>query len=109
MKASVLVLQLQFPSLKVTTCIIVVFQSLLQDILSHQRIVDSVVEKAQGVLQSTSNPNVSTFITNISSRYEALANQAKVSPRMHSSIHAATQIQLSFTKTGITKEPAFVV
>ena len=59
--------------------IIHLFQSLLQDISSHQRIVDSVVEKAQGVLQSTSNPDVAGFITEISSRYEALAQSAKVS------------------------------
>ena len=55
------------------------FQSLLQDISSHQRIVDSVVEKAQGVLQSSSNPDVANFITEVSSRYETLAEAAKVS------------------------------
>jgi len=51
---------------------------MLQDILSHQRLVDSVVEKAQGVLQSTSNPEVAAFITDINSRYEHLASSAKV-------------------------------
>ena len=54
------------------------FQSLLQDISSHQRIVDSVVEKAQSVLQSSSNPDVANFITEVSSRYETLAQAAKV-------------------------------
>ena len=54
------------------------FQSLLQDISSHQRIVDSVVEKAQSVLQSSSNPDVANFITEVNSRYEALAQAAKV-------------------------------
>lgn len=54
------------------------FQSMLQDIGSHQRIVDSVVEKAQGVLQATSNPEVAGFIKDISSRYEHLAQNAKV-------------------------------
>ena len=54
-------------------------QSLLQDIGSHQRTVDSTVEKAQGVLQSTSNPGVADFIKDISSRYENLAQNAKVS------------------------------
>ncbi|KAJ8309205.1 hypothetical protein KUTeg_014079 [Tegillarca granosa] len=53
------------------------FRSLLQDILSHQRLVDSVVEKAQGVLQSTSNPEVASFIKDINSRYENLAQFAK--------------------------------
>ncbi|ESO86156.1 hypothetical protein LOTGIDRAFT_167389 [Lottia gigantea] len=52
-------------------------RSLLQDITSHQRMVDSVVEKAQGVLQTTSNPDVASFITNINSRYEKLASDAK--------------------------------
>ena len=56
----------------------VLWQSVLQDITSHQRQVDSVVEKAQGVLQSTSNSDVASFITNISSRYEKLASDAKV-------------------------------
>jgi len=51
---------------------------MLQDIASHQRIVDSVVEKAQGVLQNTSNPEVAEFIRDISSRYENLAQNAKV-------------------------------
>lgn len=59
-------------------CDHLLFQSLLQDIGSHQRIVDSVVEKAQGVLQSTSNPDVADFIKDISSRYEKLAQNAKV-------------------------------
>ena len=56
-----------------------ILQSVLQDISSHQRLVDSVVEKAQGVLQSTSNSDVASFITSISSRYEKLASDAKVS------------------------------
>ena len=56
----------------------IVLQSVLQDISSHQRLVDSVVEKAQGVLQSTSNSDVASFITSISSRYEKLASDAKV-------------------------------
>lgn len=53
-------------------------QSLLQDISSHQRMVDSVVEKAQGVLQATNNPEVAAFITETSSRYEHIARTAKV-------------------------------
>ncbi|XP_076463750.1 muscle-specific protein 300 kDa-like isoform X7 [Babylonia areolata] len=53
------------------------YRSVLQDITSHQRLVDSVVEKAQGVLQSTSNPDVASFITTINSRYEKLAADAK--------------------------------
>lgn len=40
--------------------------------------VDSVVEKAQGVLQATNNPEVAAFITEISSRYEHIARTAKV-------------------------------
>ncbi|GFO48198.1 nesprin-1, partial [Plakobranchus ocellatus] len=52
-------------------------RSLLQDIMSHQRMVDSVISKAQGVLQTTSNPDVSEFITSVSSRYEKLNTDAK--------------------------------
>ncbi|KAK6181528.1 hypothetical protein SNE40_009363 [Patella caerulea] len=52
-------------------------RSLLQDITSHQRLVATAVEKAQGVLQSTSNPDVSSFITNINSRYEKLLTDAE--------------------------------
>ncbi|KAK7104412.1 hypothetical protein V1264_019133 [Littorina saxatilis] len=53
------------------------YRSMLQDITSHQRLVDSVVEKAQGVLQSTSNSDVASFITSINSRYEKLTSDAK--------------------------------
>ncbi|CAL1544282.1 unnamed protein product [Lymnaea stagnalis] len=52
-------------------------RSLLQDITSHQRLIDSVVEKAQGVLKSTANPEVSEFITGVSTRYEKLNSDAK--------------------------------
>lgn len=55
-----------------------VLQSLLQDISSHQRLVDSVVEKAQGVLQTTNNPDVAVFIKDVNSRYEHIAKTAKV-------------------------------
>lgn len=55
-----------------------ILQSLLQDISSHQRMVDSVVEKAQGVLQTTNNPDVAFLIKDISSRYEHIARTAKV-------------------------------
>lgn len=61
-------------------------QSLLQDISSHQRMVDSVVEKAQGVLQATNNPEVAAFITEISSRYEHIARTAKVTKIKRSSL-----------------------
>ena len=40
--------------------------------------VDSVVEKAQGVLQTTNNPDVAFLIKDISSRYEHIARTAKV-------------------------------
>lgn len=54
-------------------------QPVLSDITSHQRLVDSVIEKAQGVLHTTSNPEVAAFITDINSRYEELCQIAKVS------------------------------
>ena len=68
------------------TSVCCLFQSLLQDISSHQRIADSVVEKAQNVLQSTSNPDVANFITEVSSRYETLAQAAKVGKNISRSL-----------------------
>ncbi|XP_076442566.1 muscle-specific protein 300 kDa-like isoform X3 [Babylonia areolata] len=73
------------------------YRSVLQDITSHQRLVDSVVEKAQGVLQSTSNSDVASFITTISSRYEKLASDAKamiIRSEQHVSIHQQYQESL---------------
>lgn len=67
-------------------------QSLLQDISSHQRMVDSVVEKAQGVLQATNNPEVAAFITEISSRYEHIARTAKVTKIKKKGLHYSCQI-----------------
>lgn len=55
-----------------------ILQPVLSDITSHQRLVDSVIEKAQGVLHSTNNPEVAAFITDINSRYEDLCQTAKV-------------------------------
>lgn len=52
-------------------------KNLLQDILSQHRLVDSVIGKAQGVMQSSSDPQVSEFITDINSRYEKLVAEAK--------------------------------
>lgn len=54
------------------------FQSQLQDILSHQRLVDSVVEKAQGVLAPRSNSEVAAAITDITARYEKMTSTTKV-------------------------------
>lgn len=70
-------------------------QSLLQDISSHQRMVDSVVEKAQGVLQATNNPEVAAFITEISSRYEHIARTAKVT-KMKKGLHYSYVTNLAF-------------
>nr|KAG5692778.1 hypothetical protein BaRGS_009394 [Batillaria attramentaria] len=73
------------------------YRSVLQDITSHQRLVDSCVEKAQGVLQSTSNSDVASFITSISSRYEKLASDAKamiVRSEEHVAIHQQYQESL---------------
>ncbi|KAK0046935.1 nesprin-1, partial [Biomphalaria pfeifferi] len=52
-------------------------RSLLQDVVSHKRLVDSVIEKAQGVIKTTANPEVSDFITSVSSRYEKLNSDVK--------------------------------
>lgn len=71
-------------------------QSLLQDISSHQRMVDSVVEKAQGVLQATNNPEVAAFITEISSRYEHIARTAKVTKIKKKGLHYSSVKYLTF-------------
>ncbi|KAL5008450.1 hypothetical protein ScPMuIL_014031 [Solemya velum] len=52
-------------------------RTIYQDIVSHQRLVDSVIEKAQTVLQNTSNSEVAEFIKDVSSRYENLNTTAK--------------------------------
>ncbi|XP_025103982.1 nesprin-1-like isoform X4 [Pomacea canaliculata] len=73
------------------------YRTVLQDILSHQRLVDSVVEKAQGVLHSTSNSDVASFITVTSSRYEKLASDAKgliARSEQHVAIHQQYQESL---------------
>lgn len=76
----------------------VYLQPVLSDITSHQRLVDSVIEKAQGVLHTTSNPEVAAFITDINSRYEELCQIAKVSVLLcqlyfpSSSFHVYTSI-----------------
>ena len=77
----------------------IVLQSVLQDISSHQRLVDSVVEKAQGVLQSTSNSDVASFITSISSRYEKLASDAKVYAHSFSSDSVNLVIKITVALT----------
>ncbi|KAH9507324.1 hypothetical protein Btru_056910, partial [Bulinus truncatus] len=69
-------------------------RSLLQDIVSHKRLVDSVIEKAQGVIKTTANSEVSDFITSVSSRYEKLNSDVKTliqRSEQHVSVHQQYQ------------------
>ncbi|KAK3090120.1 hypothetical protein FSP39_009339 [Pinctada imbricata] len=79
------------------------FRSMQQDISSHQRLVDSVVEKAQGVLQSTNNPEVAGFIKDVSSRYEQIGQAVKTQIRQcdqnvndHQQYHDASQAAIDW-------------
>jgi nesprin-1 len=57
-------------------------KSTLQDAISHKRIVEGVIEKAQALVQSNRGPNpeqVKITIDDINKRYEALLNNMLVS------------------------------
>ncbi|KAH9507321.1 hypothetical protein Btru_056906 [Bulinus truncatus] len=58
------------------------------------RLVDSVIEKAQGVIKTTANSEVSDFITSVSSRYEKLNSDVKTliqRSEQHVSVHQQYQ------------------
>ncbi|CAG5128719.1 unnamed protein product, partial [Candidula unifasciata] len=50
--------------------------NIFQEITSHQRVLDSLILKAHGILQITKSPEVSEFITTVSSQYEKLRTDA---------------------------------
>ncbi len=58
----------------------VCLQALVQDVTSHRRMVDSVVDKAQSLLHAstTDNPDIDTFIKQTKTKYDTLINKAKV-------------------------------
>ena len=49
-----------------------------QDVLSYQRVIDSVNDKAQTLVHSSSDPQLSKFVTQARSRYQQLCTAAKV-------------------------------
>ena len=52
-------------------------QSLCQDILSYQRVIDGVLDKAQPLAKT--DPDISSAIGQINDRYSQLCTTAKVS------------------------------
>ena len=49
----------------------------MQDVNSHGRVVDSVIEKAQTLLHSSQNQDVSQFIKETKAKYTSLQNMAR--------------------------------
>ena len=54
------------------------FKVLHQDVLSYQRVIDSVDDKARSLVQSSSDPQLSNFVSQTGARYTKLCNAAKV-------------------------------
>ncbi len=54
------------------------FQALLQDVMSHRRMVDSVIDKAKAVVQSSESKEISLYVTDTTAQYESHINDAKV-------------------------------
>ena len=50
-----------------------------QDVLSYQRVIDSVLDKAQSLARSSTDPRVTTHISQVNDRYRTLCQTAKVS------------------------------
>lgn len=55
------------------------FKVLHQDVLSYQRVIDSVDDKARTLVQSSSDPQLSNFVSQTGARYTKLCSLAKVS------------------------------
>ena len=53
-------------------------QNLLQDVLSYQRVIDSVMDKAQTLSSGSSDPRLTTNIAEINNKYGKLQAQARV-------------------------------
>lgn len=72
----------------------------MQDVNSHGRVVDSVLEKAQTLLHSSQNSEVSQFINDIKSKYQSLQNMAKDSiVRSETRVRDHTLYTESFSST----------
>lgn len=54
------------------------FKVLHQDVLSYQRVIDSVDDKARSLVQSSSDPQLSNFVSQTGARYSKLCSLAKV-------------------------------
>ena len=59
-----------------------------QDVLSYQRVIDSVDDKARTLVQSSSDPQLANFVSQTGSRYEKLCSHAKVSNALNTYTHA---------------------
>ena len=53
-------------------------QALLQDVMSHRRMVDSVIDKAEAIIQSHKSKDVESYVKYTKGKYETHTNEAKV-------------------------------
>ena len=58
------------------------FKVLHQDVLSYQRVIDSVDDKARTLVQTSSDPQLTNFVSQTGARYSKLCNAAKVRKRI---------------------------
>ena len=58
-------------------------QVLLQDVQSYQRVIDSISDKAQNLVQASSDPQLARFVSQTSARYQKLSDAAKVDTAGH--------------------------
>ena len=58
--------------------IILFVQSLLQDVQSHQRVLDAVLDRGHSLLQTAPNPEVERFMDDVQERHSALLTAARV-------------------------------
>lgn len=48
--------------------------------MSYQRVIDSISDKAQNLVQASSDPQLARFVSQTSVRYQKLSDAAKVGP-----------------------------
>ncbi|KAJ8309206.1 hypothetical protein KUTeg_014080 [Tegillarca granosa] len=68
------------------------YKVLHQDVLSYQRVIDSVNDKAQSLSQSSSDPHLSKFVTQARTRYQKLTSTAKVQYSVLSNINTHERV-----------------
>ena len=59
-------------------CFVLLYQVMLQDVQSYQRVIDSIIDKAQNLAHASSDPQLSQFVSQTSARYQKLCAAARV-------------------------------